>query len=458
MIVVKSDSSEKINISTSVPATPDSRFKLLIPFSDFLKKYIRGSFVLFIAAVVAIIWANISSSYNSFWGTELSFEAGDIHIGKSLVHWIDEALMTLFFFVVGLEIKREVLVGELASFKRSLIPISAAIGGMIFPAFIYAVFNYNTPTSNGWGIPMATDIAFSLAILAFLGKKVPFGLKIFLTAFAIADDLGAVFIIAIFYTKTISLTYLFGALMFLGAIALANYFWIRITLVYTLLGIGVWVSVLCSGVHATVAGVLVAMFIPAQGKYDTQTFIDKVKFYIDSFKCSGDCGYTILENKAHQNFVQSIELACHKVETPLQRLEYVLNPWVAFLILPLFALANAGVALKSIDFGVYLSHPMSFGIILGLVLGKPIGILFFTYLSVKILKTDLQSGVKWIHILGTSFLGGIGFTMSLFISGLSFTADEIIGMSTFSILLSSIISGVIGFIILLYGSIHKRNS
>ncbi len=445
------------SFTETMSETITGQFKIIGPFQEFFKKLVSGSFLLLIAVVAAIIWANISASYGSFWATELSLEIGDIHISKSLIHWIDEALMTLFFFTVGLEIKREILVGELATFKKALLPVSAAIGGMLIPALIYMAFNYGTPTSNGWGIPMATDIAFSLAILAILGNRVPMGTRIFLTAFAIADDLGAVLIIAIFYTQTISWNYLLIAAFFLCALAVANYLWVRMTVVYAILGIGVWIAVLCSGVHATVAGVLVALFIPAKGKYDTQTFINKVKSYINSFECQEDgCGYTILLNKHHQNAVQSIELACHEVETPLRRLEYGLNPWVAFLILPLFALANSGVAMDNIDVARALMHPVSLGIFFGLVLGKPIGISLFTYISVKVLKTDLQAGVKWIHIIGASFLGGIGFTMSLFISGLSFTANEIVELSRLSIVFGSIISGAIGLGLLWYGALSKK--
>ncbi|MBT4365473.1 MAG: Na+/H+ antiporter NhaA [Desulfobacteraceae bacterium] len=433
-----------------------NKVEIIGPFQEFFKKIVNGSLLLSIAAIVAIIWANVSASYGSFWATELSLNIGDMHISKSLVHWIDEALMTLFFFTVGLEIKREVIVGELSSLKKALLPVSAAIGGMVFPAVIYAAFNYNTDTANGWGIPMATDIAFSLAILAVLGKRVPLGTRIFLTAFAIADDLGAVVIISIFYTKAISWGFLLGALFLLCSIAIANYLWIRHTLVYALLGIGVWICVLYSGVHATVAGVLVAFLIPSKGKDDTQTFIDKVNSYINDFQCQGECGHTILLNKNHQNAVQSIEIACHEVETPLRRLEYALNPWVAFLILPLFALANSGITLGNIDVAGSVTHPVMLGIMFGLVLGKPIGIIFFTYLSVKILKTDLQQGVRWIHIIGASFLGGIGFTMSLFISGLSFVDHEIIELAKFSIVLSSIISAIAGLGFLWYGYLNEK--
>lgn len=445
-------SGKNIKIKESMPGAVKGRFTIIGPFQQFFKRLVSGSLFLFIAAVIAVIWANTSASYSSFWGTELSIHFGEIHLSKSLAHWIDEALMTLFFFAVGLEIKREVLVGELATLKKALLPVSAAIGGMLFPALIYTAFNYNTPTSGGWGVPMATDIAFSLAVLAFLGKRIPLGTRIFLTAFAIADDLGAVLIIALFYTQTIAWSWLLLAGLLLGVVALLNYLWIRATLAYALLGIGVWFAILCSGVHATVAGVLVAMFIPARGKYDTQTFINEVKSYIDNFECQDGCGHTILLNKHHQNAVQSIELACHEVETPLRRLLYGLNPWVAFLILPLFALANSGVVINNIDIVGSLTHPVALGIIFGLVLGKPIGIILFTYISVKLLKTPLQAGVNWLQIIGVSILGGVGFTMSLFISGLSFSGQDILEIAKLSIVLSSIICSIVGFVFLWRGT------
>ncbi len=444
---------EKIIKKSTLALQQTGRIIIITPFQKFFKKVVTGSFPLLFAAFAAFAWANMfPHSYNSFWHMELSLSLGDLHISKSLIHWIDEALMTLFFFSVGLEIKREILVGELASFKKAILPVSAALGGMLFPALIYAAFNYHTPTSNGWGIPMATDIAFSLAILALLGNRVPVGVRIFLTALAIADDLGAVLVIGLFYTHSISVNFLFIALLFLMALALANYLWIRWTLVYALLGIGMWFAILGSGIHATVAGVIVAMFIPARGRYDTQTFIDKVKTYVDSFECNNECGYTILLNKEHQNAVHNIELACHEVETPLQRLEYGIHSWVVFLILPLFALANSGIVFNDINISASLTHPVSLGIIFGLVLGKPIGITLFTFIAAKILNAPLHSSVNWLHIIGASALAGVGFTMSLFISGLSFSSPEITEIAKLSIIVGSIISCIIGLSILMYSN------
>jgi NhaA family Na+:H+ antiporter len=419
------------------------------PFQRFFKQLVSGSYPLFLAAIFAMIWANISaSSYHSFWHTELSLSFGQIHISKSLAHWIDEALITLFFFVVGLAIKREILVGGLSSPKQAALPIAAAMGGMIVPAAIYLGLNYGTPAARGWGIPMATDIAFSLAVLAILKDKVPQGLGIFLSAFAIADDLGAVLVIALFYTATVVWQNLLISIAFLIALGVVNRLWIRKTLVYVLLGIGMWLSILESGVHATVAGVVVAMFIPARGKYDTDTFARNVKTYLNEIECDSQCGHSILMNRRHLNAVQAIDLACLNVETPLQRLEHSLQSWIAYLVLPIFALANSGLVLKGLDFSTAIRHPVTLGVIGGLVLGKPLGISLFTYLASRLLQTPLMSGIKWSHIFGVSLLGGIGFTMSLFISGLSFSSAQLLEFSKLGIIAGSVISGVLGLAVL----------
>ncbi|MDY6855106.1 MAG: Na+/H+ antiporter NhaA [Thermodesulfobacteriota bacterium] len=426
-----------------------SPVQIIGPFQKFFNKIVSGSYPLFIAAIIALFWANFfGESYHSVWHTELAFSIGSFHISKSLLHWINDALMTIFFFVVGLEIKRELLVGELASIKKAILPIAAAIGGMLVPGAIYAVLNYNTAAASGWAIPMATDIAFSLAVLAIVGKKIPFGIRIFLSAFAIADDLGAVLIIAVFYTQSIAWNYIMISLVLIGSLALANLLWIRWTLVYALLGICIWVAIMGSGIHATIAGVIVALFIPAKGRYDTRTFIDKVNASLNQFDCKVECGHTILLNKDHQSAVQNIELACHDVETPLQRLFHGLDIWVAFLILPLFALSNAGVSLDIENISYAMTHPVGLGILLGLVLGKPLGITLFTFLAVKLLKVPLLSGIHWHHIIGASMLGGIGFTMSLFISGLSFSSFELIEISKIGILSASILSGIFGITVL----------
>ena len=420
-------------------------------FQRFIHKAASGSMPLFTAAVLALVWANISpQSYQEFWHMRISLDIGPWQIAKSADHWINDALMALFFFTVGMEIKREILVGELASVKMAMLPVTAALGGMLVPACIYALFNYSEPTFKGWGIPMATDIAFSLAVLSVLGKRVPVGLRIFLSALAIADDLGSVLVIAIFYTADISFYHLLAALGFMVCLYIANRLWVRNTLVYIVLGVGVWLAIMGSGIHATVAGAIVAMFIPARGRYDTGTFIRTVKEKLNRFECAeNSCKRTMLLDQDHLESVLDIEMACHNVETPLQRMEYTLHSWVAYLILPLFALANTGLVWKDIDFDVALTQPVTLGVTLGLALGKPIGIFTFTFFTVKILKAHLPTGVAWKHIAGVSMLGGIGFTMSLFITGLSFASPELAAYSKLGIVAGSGISAAGGLAILL---------
>lgn len=440
---------------------PIPRIKALVgPFQRFGRKVATGGFLLFASTLIALLWANTAyESYHNVWHAQLSLRLGPLEITRSLQHWIDEALMTLFFFTVGLEIKRELLIGELASMKKALLPVAAALGGMIAPALIYTLFNLGTPTAKGWGIPMATDIAFALAVITVLRHRIPFGVRIFLSALAIADDIGAVLVIALFYTQAIAWQYLLVALLFLGGIALANILWIRYTLLYVLLGLGVWVAILGSGIHATVAGVVVAFLIPAQGRYDTATFIQKVFRFLEKFDCDRDsCGHTVLINQQHLTIIRNIEIACQQTQTPLQRMLGALNSWVALVILPLFALANAGVHLVGMDFAGAIIHPITLGVFLGLVIGKPVGIFSFTFGASRLLKSPLSAGVTWMHILGASMLGGIGFTMSIFISGLSFGQDQFIELSKVGVIAGSLVSGILGLGILALVALRNKKT
>ena len=421
--------------------------QILRPAQQFFDKEASSSILLISATAIALIWVNssIGETYHSFWHTHISFTFGHFHISKTLLHWVNDGLMSLFFFTVGLEIKREILVGELATPKKALLPVIAALGGMIVPALIYAGVNFGLPTIHGWGIPVATDIAFALGAVAVFGRKLPVGLRIFLAAFAIADDLGAVVIIAIFYTKEIVWSNLIISLFLIFGLAAANFFWIRQTLIYAILGLAVWFFVLGSGVHPTIAGVIVSFFVPARGRYDTDNFLQNVKKITEKFECEEQsCGYSILLNQEHLYAVQALELACHDVETPLQRLMHALHPWVAFLILPLFAMGNTGLIFRGIVFSEAVSNPVILGIIFGLVVGKPIGILLFSYLSVKTGIASLPQEVRWSHIFGGAMLGGIGFTMSLFLSELSFTDPHIIDYARIAILTGSILSAIFG--------------
>jgi Na+:H+ antiporter, NhaA family len=421
--------------------------QIIQPFQRFAQKEASSSILLIVATIIALIWSNsdIGETYHSFFHTEISFTFGQFHLKNTLLHWINDGLMSLFFFTVGLEIKREFLVGELAAPKKALLPVIAALGGMIVPGLIYAALNIGSSTIHGWGIPVATDIAFALGAIAVFSRRLPVGLKIFLAAFAIADDLGAVVIIAVFYTKTIVWSYLFICLFLILCLAVANFFWIRWTIVYALLGLAIWFFVLGSGVHPTVAGVIVSLFVPAKGKYDTDRFLKNVENTIERFECEEQsCGFSILLNEEHLNAVHDLEMACHDVETPLQRLLHALHPWVAFFILPIFAMANTGLIFRGMVFSEVISNPVILGIVFGLVVGKPIGILLFSYLSVKTGIASLPQEVRWSHILGGAMLGGIGFTMSLFLSELSFTNPHIIDDARIAILTGSIISAVFG--------------
>ncbi len=386
-------------------------------FQNFFNTIANGGFLLLFASIAALIWSNLSpEGYAHFWHKEFTLTIGSASLSHSLAHWVNDGLMTLFFFTVGLEIKREMLVGALSDPRRAALPVAAALGGMIFPALIYWWFNGGQASMSGWGIPIATDIAFSLAILSTLGRRIPFGIRIFLTAFAIADDLGAILVIALFYTPEIHLNYLFGAVGACGVLFVMNRFWVRNPLGYLVVGVILWYLVAHSGLHATITGVIISMFIPARSRYNTDVFMKMVRERLEQIKCDGDeCGYTIMVNRNHLDAVHSINVACSRVETPLQRMEHAMEPWVAYLILPLFALANAGVVLGALDLGAAALHPVTLGVIFGLALGKPVGITVFTWLTTKILRVNLITGATWTMILGVGFLGGIGFTMSLFI-------------------------------------------
>ena len=434
----------------SLPSSLVADF-IVRPAESFFKKEASSSVLLLMATIIAIAWANsaLAPFYHKFLHTHITLELGKHHISKSLLHWINDGLMTYFIFIVGLEIKREILVGELSSPKSALLPVIGALGGMLVPGVIYFALNRGTPTAGGWGIPMATDIAFSLGAIAVFGRKLPVGLRVFLSAFAIADDLGAVVVIAVFYTKEIIWSYLIICIFFVAGLVVANLLWIRWAVLYALLGLGMWLAVLNSGVHPTVAGFVVAMFIPARGKYDTDRFVRRVREIMDDFQCEEQsCGYSILLDRGHLNAVHALEMACHEVETPLQRLEHSLHPWIAFGLLPVFAFVNAGLSLQGINIASILHQPLTLGITFGLLLGKPVGITLFSFLAVKSGIAALPAEVRWSHIVGAAMLGGIGFTMSLFVSGLSFTSPELLNYAKFGILLGSTLSAAAGLVFL----------
>lgn len=419
-------------------------------FQYFFSKISQAGFFLFGSAVLAFIWSNYNGeAYTHFWHQELSISLAGMTLTHSLVHWINDGLMTIFFLTVGLEIKREFLVGGLSDPKQAALPIGAAAGGMIVPAGIYLILNWSGDGVAGWGIPMATDIAFSLAVISLLRDRVPFGIRLFLTAFAIVDDLGAILVIALFYTPSIDLIALLVASGITFCLFLLNRAGVRNSLPYIICCVLLWFAVSKAGLHATAAGVITAIFIPSTGRYNTDIFLDMVSSRLDKMQCqTGSCGESILVNRNHLNAVQEIKLACTEVETPLQRLEHGLSSWVGYLVLPLFALANGGVILAGLDPVAAFTNPITVGIAMGLFLGKPVGILVFTFAVAKILKTELIQGTTWTHILGAGFLGGIGFTMSLFISNLSFPGSVNLEYAKIGIIVGSLLSGVAGFLLL----------
>lgn len=450
--------SQPIDQSSPVAAEFERIFH---PSQWFFTNEVVSSLLLLLASVSAVYWANsfLAGPYHHFLETEFTIGLGRWAITHDLHHWINDGLMAIFFFTVGLEIKREVLVGELASPKKALLPVIAALGGMLVPGAIYMAFNYGTPYADGWGIPMATDIAFSLGAVALFGRGLPVGLRIFLAAFAIADDLGAVLIIAVFYTQDISWHFIILGAHFLLGLLLMNILFVRWLPLYALLGFGAWLAAMGSGVHPTIAGVLVALAIPAQGKYNTLHFVRRVQYIMDNFQCheqSCDHVHAILFNQGHLNAVQSLEMACHHVETPLQRLEHYFHPWVAFVILPLFAFANAGLTFSGITVESAVTHPVTLGIVLGLFVGKPVGIFLFSFLAVRLGLADLPASVRWPHILGAGMLGGIGFTMSLFVSGLAFADPDLLNYSKLGILSGSVLAIVTGALFL--GWVGRKDS
>ncbi len=418
-------------------------------FQYFLREVSLGSVLLLLATISAIIWANSSfgGGYNALWQTPISVSVGAFQLAKPLILWINDGLMAIFFFVVGLEIKREIMVGELSRPRQALFPIAAALGGMLVPALIYVAFNQGGDASHGWGIPMATDIAFALGILSLMGKRVPTSLKIFLTAVAIVDDIGAVLVIALFYSGKMNLAALAAAgVIFLLLVAL-NRLTVRSPLPYAFLGVFLWLAVLQSGVHATVAGVLLAATIPTSQRIDSREFLRNARSYLDNFEKAGEPGRSILTNKDQRAAVHALENAAESVSSPLQRLEHAFHPWVALAIMPIFALANAGVQLSASGLDG-LTSAASLGIMFGLVLGKQIGITGFTWLFARFGWVKKPAGLSWRQIYGASWLAGIGFTMSLFITSLAFSDPERVAMAKVAILAASLISAVGGWIVL----------
>lgn len=376
--------------------------KFLAPVTQFIHLEHTAGIFLFLSVLIAIFWANssFSAGYHHVWEIKFAIGIDPYRLNEPLHIWINDGLMAVFFFVIGLELKREFMEGELSTLKKASLPMAAALGGMLAPAMIFYVINKGTAAQSGWGIPMATDIAFALALVSLAGKSVPLSIKVFLSALAVADDLGAILVIAFFYSTQLNFVPLAIAAVLLLILTIGNKLGIKHHAFYLLIGIGVWIGFFLSGIHATIAGVLVAFTIPSVAKLET-----------------------------------------------------TLHPWVAFLIMPLFALSNAGMIIGA-DFFTSLINPVSMGVIIGLIAGKFCGILLFTWLMVRSGLSKLPEGANWRHIMGIALLAGVGFTMSLFISNLAFDQPDYINQAKYGILTASVIAGVFGLSVLKYFKIN----
>ncbi len=422
--------------------------RILTPLEEFVHRQTAGGMVLMVSAILALILANsgLAAAYQHLLHLPAHIGIGDWGIEKSLHHWVNDGLMALFFFVVGMELKREMLVGELANPRHAVLPIVAAIGGMLVPALIYAALNAGGEGARGWAIPMATDIAFSIGVVALLAERVPKALITFLVALAIVDDLGAVVVIALFYTENLALGWLAGAALVLGTMLVLNLAGVRRTMPYFLLAMVLWYALLESGIHATLAGVLGAYTVPARPSYDPARFSQHTRALLARFDANHSPGVSILTNDELRSMAQAMGNGAIEVQAPLQRLEHLWSLPVAFLVVPVFALFNAGIPL---DFGALattLAHPVTLGVTLGLVLGKFIGITGTVWLVLKLGIGELPTGTRLNQIAGVSLLAGIGFTMSIFISELGFAAhpDELL-MAKTGVLFASLFAGLSGY-------------
>lgn len=418
---------------------------ILRPFRMFAHNNSAGGILLAACVAAAMLWANSAwgESYFSLWQQTATVQVGALQMEKTLKHWIDDGLMAIFFFLVGLEIKREMLAGELADWRKALFPMIAALGGMLAPAAVYLLLTRDPALAHGWAISTATDIAFALGILSLLGNRVPLSLKVFLTALAIVDDIGAIVIIGLFYSAPPDVLVLGMAALVLAAMVIVNLLGIRHTVIYGAFAFLLWLLVLKSGIHATIAGVLAAMVVPARAPIDTRPFIEAGEKVLRGLSKSEALPGDILRNAAVQDAVEDLTRLCDGVETPLQKMERRLHPWVSFLILPLFALANAGVSVTGASTGPLIGT-VGLGVIGGLFLGKPLGIFGAAWLSAKCGICAKPADLSWRQLGGAASLGGIGFTMSLFITALTFSEPQLSDQAKLGVLLGSALSALAG--------------
>ncbi|HLF78281.1 MAG TPA: Na+/H+ antiporter NhaA [Dehalococcoidia bacterium] len=406
----------------------------------FVQLEASSGIALLAAAMVALVWANLDGSYSEFWHRAISLDTSAFRLDLDLRHAVNDGLMTLFFFLMGLEIKRELVHGELSEPRRALLPAAAALGGMLVPAAIYTALNWGGEGADGWGIPMATDIAFALGVLSLLGRRIPFSVKVFLLALAIADDIGAILVIALFYTSSLDLEALGLAFLIMTGIVAMNRGGVRSIDVYVVVGMALWLAVFESGVHATLTGVALGLMTPAAAYYPAQGFSDTAEELARRFREATLSG----SEDERQSLLAQVEDLSQGTEAPLDRLERALHPWVSFGVVPLFALANAGVLISADVAQSAASSPVSQGVALGLVLGKPAGICLLTLLAVRLRLCTLPTGANLHHVVGVGLLGGIGFTVSLLVTDLAFQDGGQVDEAKLGVLCASAIAGVLG--------------
>lgn len=426
--------------------------KVLSPLQDFIANQTVASVFLLLCALLAIVLANSPAHdwYESLLQLHVGVFAGDWTLVKSVHHWINEALMALFFFIIGLEVKREFVAGELRDISRSLPVVLSAFGGMAVPAAIFLLLNFSSHTLNGWAIPMATDTAFAVGVLFLLGSRVPGSLTAFLTALAIIDDIGATLTIALFYTETISSEFVLLAAVLIASLVIGNILGVRNPGFYFVLGSVVWLAVLQSGIHATIAGILVALTVPARPKRSASWFARRIQKLVQDFQHREQqkpSAATILADSKQHQIVERVQDTVEKVTTPLQRWERSLERPVALFVLPVFALTNAGVVIDTQSLVATFASPLGQGIILGLVLGKALGISLFCWLALRLKLGRLPENMQISHVVGIGLLAGMGFSMSIFINNLAFdSAPEIATVAKTAILLASLIAGTLGYL------------
>lgn len=433
--------------------------KVITPFEHFVHQQTTSGILLMLAAVFALMIANseFAEAYQHLLHTPVGAMFGSWQMQMSLHHFINDGLMAIFFFVVGLELKREFLVGELSDIKQAALPIIAAVGGMVMPALTYLAFNHSTDAVPGWGVPMATDIAFAVGVLALLAYRVPKTIITFLVALAIADDLGAVLVIAFFYTQHLSLEWLLIATGLVLILITLNFSGVRKVSPYFIVAIFLWYALFQSGVHATLAGVIGAFTVPARSRYNLDKFASNIQDLVTRFNSTRSDHDTVMTNERLYMLAEEVEENASKVQTPLQRLEHVWHLPVAFLIIPLFAIFNAGITIDASTLGDTFTHPVFLGVFLGLALGKLVGIAGACWIAIKLKLGQLPTGTSFSQIVAVSVLGGIGFTMSIFIAELAFknSADYLL-MAKTGVLAASIIAGIIGYSVLRFLGRHAQ--